>query len=150
MPAMLETRQAMKQFVFSFVYFVSMVPVIVGVWQVLMFVEYNIGFRGYEPGVGLDDFTTLYFNGDVVAVAAIFIIGGTAFGSLSWSLVRFVVILGMMFSAEYLTNLVEGNPMYEVPLVVGILLVAAFAICVDALVFGWQQRFESTSLGDGT
>ena len=154
-------RQAANLFVFPFVCFASMVPVIAGLNVVLTIVEYSVGWRGYAPGVGLDDFTTLYFNGDVVGIASLTLIGGATFGLLGWGLGRlegiaqpalgdhlrrcsflyvFVALVGALFAAEYVGNLVAGHPMYDMPKGVIVWVVAGYAILVDAVVLVWQRR----------
>ena len=47
------------------------------------FVERNIGFRDHTPGIGLDNFTTIYANGDVVTAITVLFVGFVIFGALS-------------------------------------------------------------------
>jgi hypothetical protein len=148
-------HDAVRFFVIPMLYAIGVVPVAIGVLWVLLFVEYRIGFYSPEPGFGLDNLVTLYFNGDVAGAVAIVAIGAPVFALLGWGLGRlggvqqptlgdhlcrcaflyaFVVILGAMFAVELARNLALGKPMYEVPLVVGIWLVAGFGIFMDAVV----------------
>ena len=70
------------KYVSPLLYAAGFVPAIMVVWQIMMFVEYNVGF-GYDRGLGLDDFTTLYFNGDVAGVLAVVLVGSVVFGALT-------------------------------------------------------------------
>ena len=145
-------RQTTRLFIFPFLYFASVVPVVVGVVAALSFMAYNVGFNRYN---------TLYFNGDIAGVAALLVIGSPAFRAFSWVFIRlegvpqptpadhlrrcaflyaFVGILGAMFTAEYVGNVLADNPMYEMPKAVIIWIVAGFAIFVDALVLFWKRR----------
>lgn len=144
-----------------FLYLASTIPVIISLIVVLTFVEYNIGFRGYEPGLGLDGFTTLYFDGDLIGMVALVLIGGPVFGLCSWGVTKlertrqpsitdhlrhcvflyaFVVIVGASFVMELVGNFVSGDPMHEGPKAVIFLVAAGYAILIDALILIRQGR----------
>jgi hypothetical protein len=59
-------------------YAAGFVPVLLAVWQIVTFVEYNIGF---------DNFTTIYANGDVVAAITVLFVDFIVFGALSRALI---------------------------------------------------------------
>jgi hypothetical protein len=162
-------RGMARLFVFPFFYFVSVVPVGIAVVLVLTMTETNIGWRGYTPGIGADDFTTVYFNGDVVGIVSLLLIGGPAFGLVSLGLVwldgvrspslvdhlrqcaylyAFVGILGVLFAAEYVGNVIAGDPMYEMPKAAVLWVIAGFAISVNALtLFRTHRRLVRVGVG---
>ena len=154
-------RDVARYFVFPFFYFLSIGPVCIAVILVLTQIETTIGWRGYAPGIVADDFTTVYFNGDVVGIVSLVLIGGPAFGLLSLGLVRleglrspslvdhlrqcallyaFVGILGALFAAEFVGNFVAGHPMYEMPRAAVAWVIAGFAIPANALALFWRRR----------
>ena len=164
-------RGIAKLFVVPFFYFVSVLPVGIAFVVVLTLTESYIGWRGYAPGFGADDFTTVYFNGDVVGIISLILIGGPAFGLLSLGLVRldgvrcpslvdhlrqraypyaFVGIPGALFATEYVGSVGAGEPMYEMPKAVAVWVIAGFAIAVNALTPFWRyRRFAWAVLGSG-
>jgi hypothetical protein len=156
-----EIRQLMKLFVFPFLYFASVIPVVIGLIVVFTFEEHYVGYNRYN---------TLYLNGDISTVASLLVIGSLVFGGCSWALVRlegmtrptlsdhlrrcayiyaFVGILGALFAVDLVGNLISGNPVYQVSKAAVVWAVAVYAIFVDILVFiRERRRFERASLGD--
>jgi hypothetical protein len=155
LPTAVEIRQATRLLVFPFLYFASVVPVAVGVIAVTVFLEEQIGLYMY-PLEG-----SVRYYGYIALVASFLVVASTTFGMVNWGLYRlegvsqltlvdhlrrcsflyvFVAILGAMFATELVENLVASSPMYEVPGIVLIWVIAGYAICVDALMFRWQRR----------
>jgi hypothetical protein len=157
-----EIRQMMKLFVFAFLYFASVMPVVISLIVVFTLEEHFVGYNRYN---------TLYFNGDISTVASLLVIGSLVFGGCSWALVRlegmtrpthsdhlrhcafihaFVGILGALFAVELVGNFISGNPVYQMSKAAVVWVVAVYAIFVDVLVFiGERRRFERASLGGG-
>jgi hypothetical protein len=153
-------RNLAKLFVFPF-FFLSLVPVGISAVLVLALIEINVGWRGYAPGIGADNLAALYFNGDVVGIVSLVLIGGPVFWLLSLGLVRLdglrspslvdhlrqcaylyasVGMLVALFAAEYDENLVAGNPMHEAPNAAVLWVIAGFALLVNALTLSRRHR----------
>lgn len=152
-------RQAATLFIFPFLYFASVVPVVAVLLVVFTLEEQSIGFNQYN---------SVYFNGDITAVASLLVIGSLVFGGCSRALVwlegmtrptladhlrhcafiyAFVGILGALIAVELIGNLIAGIPMY-MPKVVVVWVVAAYAILVDGLILVRErQPFGRASLG---
>lgn len=81
------TERYIVRTVTPLLYVAGFVPVLLAVWQVVTFVEYNIGFYNHEPGIGSDNFTTIYANGDVVTAITVLFVGFIVFGALSRALI---------------------------------------------------------------
>lgn len=81
------TERYIVKTVTPLLYVAGFVPVLLAVWQIVTFVEYNIGFYNHKPGIGLDNFTTIYANGDVVAAITVLFVGFIVFGTLSQALI---------------------------------------------------------------
>ncbi len=145
------------KFVSPILYAAGLFPVLVTVWRVLTFVENNIGFGDYVPGIGLDNFTTIYFNGDIVAVATIVLAGLIVFGALSQSLVRLeriqeptildhlrhcsllysgILFMGLILFISYESQ--AGGLGYALGLVV--LVIGAYAASIDASILFLNRR----------
>lgn len=152
-----------------FLYAAGFVVVMMGVMAALSSAERTVGFYGRDGGS--PNFTTLRYNGDVIAAAATLVIGGAVFGLLALVLVRLerlrrpdlrdhlrhctalYVILGtlvILLPATY-----EGQAAYGVSLGYAVAVVAFFtvgyAIAVDALIL-WRQRlrYSRDALGVGS
>lgn len=139
------------KFFLPFLYFLGVIPVAVVLVAALAIVE---------GATDLEQHGILYFNADVSVAALLIMIGSPVFGAIAWMhgrleevsggafvdhlhrcafLYVFVGILGAMFAAEYIGNLVTDRPMYELPKAGIIWAIAAYAILVDALVLVWRR-----------
>lgn len=170
--AMAVMRSVVKLAVYQTLYAAGMVFVFVSVWSVLSFVEYNIGFYDFEPGIGLDNFTTIYANGDIVAAVAILVIGGFVFGVLGqalmwlerlhrptvWGHIRYCIALYVIsgFLGITLISAYEANFGANVPagsLTAGYIaailcfFIASYAIILNALTLMRKRRRNSVNSG---
>ena len=163
------TLRSAVRAVAPFLYTAGLVVVMIGVMAALSFVERTVGF--YDRDGGSPNFTTLRYNGDVIAAAATLVIGGVVFGLLALVLVRLerlrrpdirdhlrhctalYVILGtlvILLPATY-----EGQAAHGVSLGYAVAVVAFFtvgyAIAVDALILWWQRLpYSRDALGVGS
>ncbi len=149
------------KYISPLLYAAGFVPAIVAVWQIMMFVEYNIGF-GYDRGLGLDDFTTLYFNGDVAGVLAVILVGSVVFGALTKALMWlerlpmpgtldhfrhcallyvFLGLLATVLIAEFATNYGDVAGGYAI-VALGFVIVG-YAILINAALIALQCRRHS-------
>jgi hypothetical protein len=152
-------REVTRLFVLPFLYFLCVAPVVAGIAALLALEGRYFGFGQYN---------TWYFNGDATAVAALLLVGGFVFAACSWILVRldglrrpvpadhlrqcgflyaFFCILGVLFAAEYLGNVVAGRPMNEAPLAAVIWLAAGYGVLVNAAVLIRRRRRDAASIG---
>lgn len=81
------TRQRAARLADPVLHAAGIVPVMLASLVVVSFVERSIGFGDYAPGFVLADATTLRYNGDVVIVAVIVVLGGLVFSGSSRILV---------------------------------------------------------------
>jgi len=155
-----EIRQLMKLFVFPFLYFASVMSVVIGLIVVFTLEEHYVGYNRYN---------TLYSDGDISTVSSLLVIGSLVFGGYSWALARlegtarpthsdhlrrcafiyaFVGILGVLFAVELVGNLISGNPVYQLSKAAVVWVVAAYAAFVDVVDFVRERRpIERASLG---
>ena len=144
-------------------------PVLVGTMSVVAFAERRLGFWNDSLGIQLADLTTLRYNGDLLVVMTIFLLGGVVFGVLASVLLRLERLHGPTIgdhlrqcTALYviLATLVvlllatyENQAAHGVSLGYGVAVVALFAIgyaiLIDALLL-WRQRqkYVRASLGN--
>jgi hypothetical protein len=142
-----------------FLYAAGLVVVVMGVAAALTFAERTVGF--YDRDGGSPNFTTLYYNGDVVGAAATLVIGGVVFGLLALVLIRLerpgeptvgdhlrhctvlYVILGSLVLLLLVTY--ENQAAHGMSLGYGLAVVAFFvvnyAVIINALVL-WRQRLR--------
>jgi hypothetical protein len=152
-----------------FLYALGLFPVLVGTMSVVTFAERRLGFWNDSPGIQLADLTTLRYNGDLLVVMTIFLLGGIVFGVLASVILRLERLHGPAIgdhlrhcTALYviLATLVvlllatyENQAAHGVSLGYGVAVVALFAIgyaiLIDALAL-WQQRqrYVRASLGN--
>lgn len=165
-------RSAVKFAVYPIFHAAGMVFVFVSIWSVLSFVEYNVGFHDFESGIGLDNFTTIHANGDIVAAVAILVIGGMVFGVLGrtlmwlerlhrptvWDHIRYCIVLYVIsgFLGIILISAYEANFGASVPagsLTAGYIatilcfLIAGYAIFLNALMLMRKRHRNSANSG---
>ena len=152
-----------------FLYALGLFSVLVGTISVVTFAERRLGFWNDKPGIQLADLTALSYNGDLLVVTTILLLGGTVFGALALALPRverlaaptvldhlrhcallYALLCGLVFllTVSYANQAAHGISLgYGAAVVV--FLTAGYATLIDALVWVWsRRRFPPTSSGD--
>lgn len=153
------TRHTMR-LVVPVLYALGFVPVAVGVAVVLAYVEYGIGF---------DNLTTLYANGDVAAATVILAVGGVVFGLIGRLLVwlerprrptardhlrrcalLYVMLgsLGILLVTTYESQAANGASLFYGFAVV-CFLIASYAALIDALILSRERRHFDRAVSGG-